>query len=137
MRRGIEVSLRVRRLREQQALAVLADRTRTARLAVVAAERRREERAGHVVDVDTTIGLLAARAHGVALDDAVEEADAHVAAARLGEDRATRTLQRTATDRRSLERLVERREEQAAAERTQREQRAADDLAVVRREVSW
>jgi len=136
MTRRLDTLLRIRRIRERTA----AGRVGAAEAAVVtaedvAADAARERLrwafpAGAPMDVNT---LRSHQLNLLALHDAESLAQAELEMARHRRDRDKEEWRSTRVHLRSAERLAERRIATAAADAAARAQRAADEMAVMRR----
>lgn len=131
-RPGLHTLLRLRGLRERQALLEAAAATRTAQAADAEAARRQAE---YVARGSLAAGgpelLLAGQLGELALHERVEQAHEHAAAAEAERDAANARRSAAATERRRLELLLERLEERAEQERRRRAQAVADEQAVL------
>lgn len=133
-RRGLGTLLRLRELRERQALVAEAQAAAAARQAEV--ERRRREQA-YVGRAGLAAGgpelVLAGQLRELALHEQVEAATERLDGASAELDEARRRRAAAATERRRLELLLERLEARAVDEARRRTQAEADEQAVLGR----
>lgn len=129
----LETVLRVRRIAQQRALAEVAAATRDLEHAVAARAAAMEVLDQHVSRAGDVGGLRAARLAGVALRHRADEALEQQSAAQSTRAGHVRAWQRTRSDERAVERLVERRREVAVAAALAADQARLDELALLRR----
>jgi hypothetical protein len=129
----LHVVLRLREMREQEALVARAEACRNAAEAAARTSVAALALAGGVVEAGTrsnALGLQAARLQGLALGDELAMASDVQASADRAAARAEDVRVQTAIARRSVERLQERRSAQLAAATAKTEARRDDDIAL-------
>ena len=128
----LHVVLRVRELQERAAERALAEAERDLQVAVTARTVRAASLDRHraTIGIDATgpRGLQGTRLALLASHDAVQAADADVAAGAVARDGRRTDRVAAAVARRSVERLVERRAAVAAAEAARAEQATLDEV---------
>lgn len=125
--------LHLRELVERQRLAERAAAARTQALAEQALETAIELRADAALPAGTDLraaDLSAHRVQGIALDDLVATVDEKVRDSAEQSDRATQRMIAAAVERRSVERLRERRDAVAAKVEQRRDARRLDEVAI-------